>query len=258
MSDASGLGTGHDSALDAARHTAERSAKSGEQEKTSRAESPPGDVAVHGDEPAEFAASKVRLVRELLPHGDSTANLTLSKLEIDYLFNRFMCSQEGQRGLKLQFGSSSAHIYNDFWIAIDLAPIDSVARQGFDITFDFQDEQFDRVLCLDLDRVSRPVSLIAELRRVLKRGGQLWTQAPVSIEPQPNPGAGAGPRYWGFTPAGLRVLFERFDEIRCAMYQTFESNLRKDSVFYGLKPEIPLEACGAPPRKGKLDVAMRS
>jgi SAM-dependent methyltransferase len=176
--------------------------------------------------------------------------------EIDYLFNRFMSSQEGQRGLKLQFGSSSARVPSDFWISIDLAPIESVARQGFDITFDFQDEQFDRVLCLDLDRVSRPVSLIAELRRVLKRGGQLWTQAPVSSEPQPI--SDTGPRYWGFTPAGLRVLFERFDEIRCAMYQTFENNLRKDSVFYGLKPEIPIEACGVPPERGKSDSVIHS
>lgn len=195
-------------------------------------------IAQQGD---TITPEQSRLLRSFVSHHPLTqydsAGLSEGAQEIDYLFRRFVTVQDTQCGLNLQFGSSSTLLLDDSWISVDLAVIEADALRNPDVTLAFADEQFDRVLCLGLDRVSQPASLIAELRRVLKRGGQLWGQAPIGSSLQT--GSVRGPLYWGFTPDGLRVLFERFDEILCSVYQASGSISRRDSFFYGLKPQIP-------------------
>ncbi len=183
----------------------------------------------------EIITDRTHLLRQFLDYHAGPSHHTNKTQEIGYLFERFVSTLPSERGLKLQFGSSSTLLLDEQWIVVDLAPIETTSLAGMDITLEFQDEEFDRILCLDLDRISHPDKLVAELRRVLKRGGQLWGQAPVVSNQQPNTGL----RYWGFTPAGLRVLFERFDEIRCSIYH---ARGRRDSFYYGLKPEIPYES----------------
>jgi ubiquinone/menaquinone biosynthesis C-methylase UbiE len=126
------------------------------------------------------------------------------------------------------------------WLVVELDQIEQRARESGCVSLGLEDEYFDKVLCTGLDRIARPASLIAEMRRVLKRGGQIWVQAPLNRAHRSETND-THPIYWQFTPKGFQVLCERFDEIRCSVRRTAISARQEDSFFYGMKPEICLE-----------------
>ncbi|MBN7795265.1 methyltransferase domain-containing protein [Parahaliea mediterranea] len=157
--------------------------------------------------------------------------------EAGYLLERFLTEHETHTGLRLQFNPLSDPVFAEHWVNVDLSVVERKAREAGSISLDFEDDCFDLVLCTGLDQISRPNSLAKELRRVLKRRGQLWAQAPLSRPDMPDDTSGQ-PRYWYFTPRGFQILFEDFDEIICSIYQTSAGDSRCDSFFYGIKPEI--------------------
>lgn len=160
--------------------------------------------------------------------------------EIDYLFRRFLSKSGAQKGLQLQFEPSAPLSLGRNWLSIDLETIERGASESCKVSLQLEDEYFDKVLCTGLDRVARPATLITEVRRVLKRGGQVWVQAPLNSSYSPevdNP----YPVYWQFTPKGFQILLQRFDEIMCSVCPGDRSALQQDSFFYGVKPEIPTE-----------------
>jgi hypothetical protein len=157
--------------------------------------------------------------------------------ETDYLFRSFLSGDKFRKGLQLQFEPFPDLSLGQNWLVVDLDPIERGASESSNVTLALEGEYFDKVLCTGLDRIARPASLIAEVRRVLKRGGQIWVQAPLNSAycPETNDPL---PVYWQFTPKGFQVLFERFDEIRCSIRPTATYSPQEDSFFYGMKPEI--------------------
>jgi hypothetical protein len=157
--------------------------------------------------------------------------------ESDYLFRSFLSGDKFRKGLQLQFEPFSNLSLSQNWLVVDLDPIERGSSESGSVSLALEDEYFDKVLCTGLDRIARPASLIAEVRRVLKRGGQIWVQAPLNKACRPETND-HHPVYWQFTPKGFQVLFERFDEIICSIRPTATYSLKEDSFFYGIKPEI--------------------
>ena len=159
--------------------------------------------------------------------------------DAEYLFSRFLSGTE--KGLQLQFEPSAPLSFGRNWLAIDPETIERGASESCKVSLELEDGYFDKVLCTGLDRVARPASLIMEMRRVLKRGGQIWVQAPLNSAYSPEADDPPYPVYWQFTPRGFQVLLQRFDEIMCSACPTDTLTPQQDSFFYGVKPLIPNE-----------------
>lgn len=181
--------------------------------------------------------SRLRALKDLLEYERAKSQFGDTVEEFDRLFRRFLAGGTGGRCLRLLFDADSEDELGPNWATLDLAPIETRAKEGGQISIDLEDEYFDSVLLTGLSQISRPQFLIAEVRRVLKRTGQIWVQVPLNIpyflSQNPNQR-----EYWRITPEGLRVLFEGFDEIFCSVYLPGGNALRKFSFFYGLKPPI--------------------
>jgi hypothetical protein len=186
----------------------------------------------------DMAAGKRNLFRQFLDYHKEATNEVNATSEIDYLFRRFLSGNGVRRGLRLQFQPPRVNLFGKNWVTLDLASVEQGAREAGTASLDFESDYFDMVLCTGLDRISRPVSLIAEIRRVMKRRGQVWAQAPLNKANSSETGV-ASLTYWRFTPEGFQVLFENFDEILCSVYKSTGCLIRRDSFFYGIKPELP-------------------
>lgn len=160
------------------------------------------------------------------------------------LYRLFLTGSGGGSCLRLVFSADRETELGPNWATLDLSQIayeESAKRRA--VSIDLEEEYFDAVLLTGLEHVSRPEPLIAEVRRVLKRSGQIWVQVPLCT-PFHVARKGAHREYWRLTPDGLRMLFEAFDEVFCSVYNPGGSELRVVSFFYGIKPpieEAPIE-----------------
>ena len=184
----------------------------------------------------DSGAARRRPKRASHPH-DPVSNSPKEIVEVRYLFKRFIGGDKFRKGLRIQFEPHPHPLFGGNWAIIDLGKIESNARLAGKVSLPVEDDYFDMIFCSGLDRVSRPPSLIAEMRRVLKRRGQIWGQAPLASQ------SGSelhdhNESYWYVTPQGFKILFESFDEIACSVYQNSLSNSVKQSYFYGIKPEV--------------------
>jgi hypothetical protein len=139
----------------------------------------------------------------------------------------------------LGFNSDANRNLGSNWFDVGLRHVEEQTKLAGKVSIDVEDEYFDAVLCTGLGRVSQPASLIAEARRVLKQAGQIWVEVPLCGPYLPGEQQ-TDTEYWRFTPDGLRVLLESFDEIMCSAYLPSGSALRSCSFFYGLRPTIDL------------------
>lgn len=155
--------------------------------------------------------------------------------ELRALFQRFLARGFVGGGLHLLSDRDSEVELGPNWTTTPLDSIEQVAQEAGTASLRFAAESFDVVLCNGLNRISRPASLVSEIRRVLRAGGQVWAQIPLN-SPYRSDRDGTAAEYWRITPDGLRVLFERFDEIMCSAYLPQGSVLHNCSFFYGLKP----------------------
>jgi hypothetical protein len=156
--------------------------------------------------------------------------------EFETLFRRFVTASVGRQCLKLDAVSKTAGQLGPNWSHLDLISVDTRAKASGMVRLDLEDECFDLVMCADLDRVSHPFSLVQELWRILKPGGQIWCQVPLSERERGTEEADGATQYWRITPEGLRLLGKRFDEILCSVFQPRDRGLQAVSFFYGLKP----------------------
>jgi SAM-dependent methyltransferase len=93
------------------------------------------------------------------------------------------------------------------YIAVDLraTPLVNVMAQAQKLPF--REGHFDLVICTQmLEYAPEPASVIAEILRVLKPGGNLWLSVP-SAAPDP------GDDFWRLLPAGLCSLLSSFHRV---------------------------------------------
>ena len=154
--------------------------------------------------------------------------------EFHDLFRHFVSATMGRRCLGLTFEGDDNVSMGANWVTVDLSEVERQARKSGITSLDAQNGYFDAVLCSGLERVSQPGPLIAEIKRVLDRCGELWIQVPLSAPSRPHEQLNqAG--YWRFTPDRLRMLLPGFDEILCAVYQPSGVKSQSFSIFYGLR-----------------------
>ncbi len=79
-----------------------------------------------------------------------------------------------------------------------------------DKPLELQDERFDVVLCTQvLEHVAEPAKILAELERVLKKGGIVFASLPFAWEEHNYPAD-----YWRFPRDGIRHLFRNFSDVQ--------------------------------------------
>lgn len=116
------------------------------------------------------------------------------------------------RVLDIGAGGSSYDRFFPNRISIDIDP-----KRNPDIVADahdlpFSDEEFEMILCTEvLEHLKDPRRAIAEMRRVLKRGGKVivTTRFVYPIHDSPHD-------YWRFTKYGLEELFKEWEVVECA------------------------------------------
>lgn len=154
--------------------------------------------------------------------------------EFRCLLRHFISNGAGRRCLRLVFDDDREAEIGPNWLTLSLNDIERGAREAGRVVLALERESFDAVFCIGIGRISRPESLVAELKRVLRKSGEIWVHTPLCGPYRP-------PRdheieYWRYTPDGLRVLLESFDEIFASVYLPEGNSMRPCSFFYGLKP----------------------
>ena len=95
----------------------------------------------------------------------------------------------------------------------------------------FADDTFDAAYCnAILEHVPEPTRAIAELLRVLKPGGVIWVEVPMTY-----PYHEAPKDYWRVTPDGLRLWMHAWDEVACGISYWTRSPLACAAYFMGRK-----------------------
>ena len=156
--------------------------------------------------------------------------------DFDALFKRFLMASLDRKSLRVMFDVASEPSLGANWADVDLRVAERRWRDEGVVQLDFDDASFDVVLCTGLDRLVRPRGLAEEVRRVLRPGGQVWVQAPLTTPYHPTADQ-VFPEYWRITPDGLRGLFEGFDEVLSSVFWPSARSSRSSfSFFYGLRP----------------------
>ncbi|MBK1719479.1 hypothetical protein CKO27_17825 [Thiocystis violacea] len=195
----------------------------------------------------------LQVVRDLLEYKRSQSGFGEITEEFHSLFSHFVTAGLGKRCVRFVFDGDDGPELGPNWLTISLDLVERRAREAGQVVLELDSDYFDAVLCSGLGRISRPESLILELRRILKRSGQIWIQSPLCGPYLPDRDSNRL-EYWRLTPDGLRILLESFDEILCSVYLPEGNALRTCSFFYGLKPAetsgqfpLPILAHMAPP-----------
>ncbi|NEV62843.1 methyltransferase domain-containing protein [Thiorhodococcus minor] len=155
--------------------------------------------------------------------------------EFRCLLRHFVDKGANRRCLRLVFDDDRQPEIGSNWLTLSLDGVEREAREAGRVTLSLDDNSFDAVFCIGIGRVSRPDSLVAEVRRVLRRSGEVWVHTPL-CGPYAPPSQPHHAEYMRYTPDGLRILFESFDEIFASIYLPEGNSLRPCSFFYGLKP----------------------
>jgi hypothetical protein len=188
----------------------------------------------------------LRFVQDLIEYRRAKANFGSGLEEYNSLLKRFLAASVGRKCLRLRFDADREPALGPNWLTLSLDHVEQRAKERGEVSIDIEDEYCDAVFCTGLERVSRPASLIAEVERMLKGAGQIWVQTPLCGPFRP-PSGQQQPEYWRFTPWGLQMLLQDFDEILSSVYLLRASALRTWSYFYGIKP---MQEEGSSPEAG--------
>jgi SAM-dependent methyltransferase len=97
------------------------------------------------------------------------------------------------------------------YVAIDLRVTPLVNVGAVAEALPFQDDQFDFVICTQVfEYLPEPRLAVAEIKRVLRKGGVLFLSAP-SVFLRDN-----DKEYWRFLPESLRYLLREFENVEVA------------------------------------------
>ena len=122
--------------------------------------------------------------------------------------------------------------YAPHWISVDLYDQSDYIDYHYDVRdMKFEDESFDIVVCnAILEHVEEPVRAIKELRRILRKDGLLWVEAPFNQPYHPSPAD-----YWRVSLEGVRVWMRDFTEIAAGLFTIDGSPIYNGVFFYGRK-----------------------
>ena len=112
-------------------------------------------------------------------------------------------------GLKPYFPFFKGKISEYIGIDSDIS-LNADIKADLDEPLLLQEENVDIIICTQvLEHVKRPKFLVDEMFRVCKKGGIVFLSAPFVWEVHNYP-----QDYWRFTEQGLKLLFEKFSEIK--------------------------------------------
>jgi SAM-dependent methyltransferase len=138
----------------------------------------------------------------------------------------------GNKCLQISVKDEIGKKWGPNWISVDKFDMGPLIDRHDDIhDLKFADNTFDYISCAAvLANVERPWVAIAELRRVLKIGGKIWVNAPMTF-----PYHEAPRDYWRASPDGLRIWMEGFEEIACGIDYYARSSLAATTYYFGRK-----------------------
>lgn len=145
-----------------------------------------------------------------------------------------------QSCLQVGLGRGWTTAFGPNWVCVDLYDDSPGVHYHYDVAKlppDWAD-RFDLVMCnAVLEHVPNPLECIAELHRVLKKGGLIWCEVPfaqpyhVTAQPSETRFYRMGGDYWRVSIQGMQVWMKAFETIRCDW-------AGEGAVFYfGKKPE---------------------
>ncbi|MFH0874140.1 MAG: methyltransferase domain-containing protein [Candidatus Komeilibacteria bacterium] len=122
--------------------------------------------------------------------------------------------------------------FSPAWVSVDLYDKSDYIDFHYDImNLEFPDEVFDVVVCAAvLEHVPDPGRAIAELRRVLKPGGEIWIEVPFCQPFHPSP-----QDYWRVTQLGLREWMKDFAEVESGYFLSQGSPIHSAVYYQGKK-----------------------
>ncbi len=182
-------------------------------------------------------ATLERIVRRLLPgpahyYRYHRAARQLGNAESDRArgFQRFVASGDGLACLQIGVRGKKCAPH---WVSVDLFDTGPEIDHNYDVhDLPFTNESFDRVACNGiLEHIPRPWVALAELRRVLRPGGEIWVELPFNQAYHAHPND-----FWRVTPSGLRVWMEDFDELSCGLFLVDSCSIHSGTFFHGRKP----------------------
>jgi ubiquinone/menaquinone biosynthesis C-methylase UbiE len=96
----------------------------------------------------------------------------------------------------------------------------------------FPDASFDFVVAeAILEHVEDPLKAISELHRVLRPGGEIWVDLPMSQQYHPTPND-----YWRVTHKGILIWMKNFKEIASGLVPIDGCPFYDYVYFHGAKP----------------------
>ena len=139
--------------------------------------------------------------------------------------------RRGREQRCLQIGVRDAK-YDAHWVSVDLYDDSPLIDFHYDIhELEFAPESFDIIVCRAiLEHVEDPQRAIAELGRVLAKGGEIWVEVPFNQPYHPSPGD-----YWRVTPEGLRLWMKAFSEVDCRLFPIRGSVIYNGVYVHGTK-----------------------
>ena len=138
----------------------------------------------------------------------------------------------GNKCLQISVKDEVGHKWGPNWTSVDKFDHGPMIDRHDDIQdLKFDDGTFDYISCVAvLANVERPWDAIRELHRVLKVGGKIWINIPMTF-----PYHEAPRDYWRASPDGLRVWMRAFEEIACGIDYYSRSSLTATTYYFGRK-----------------------
>lgn len=146
------------------------------------------------------------------------------------MFADFVSRSEGRRALQI---GARWKKYAPHFVSIDKYDTAPCIDFQYDVhAMPFEGGSFDAIACnAVLEHVEHPEHAIAELRRVLRPGGEIWVEVPREQPYHPSPGD-----FWRVTHAGLRIWMRDFEEVSLGVVCMRRSPIDNFVFFHGRKP----------------------
>jgi SAM-dependent methyltransferase len=132
----------------------------------------------------------------------------------------------------LQIGARDRK-YAPHWVSIDLYDTSPIIDFQYDVhDMPFAPETFEFVACnAVLEHVENPTKAIAELHRVLRPGGEIWVEVPMTQPYHPAPND-----YWRVSHKGILIWMKAFTELSSGLVPIHGAPIYDYVYFHGRKP----------------------
>jgi len=131
----------------------------------------------------------------------------------------------------LQIGARYSK-YAPHWVSVDLYDTSPIIDFHYDVhDMPFASETFEFIACnAVLEHLENPMKAIAELHRVLRPGGEIWVEVPMSQPYHPSPND-----YWRVSPKGILIWMQAFSELSSGLVSIHSCPIYDYVYFHGKK-----------------------